>query len=1219
MMVRWWIGNSCSSPHSSDNNLLFRPPNFSVPLASVFRILAPRHFFDGLVSVAACLLVFRAALGAEDPFAAGVRPTDPLTPAEQTRKFKLPPGFEIQLVANEPDINKPMNLAFDATGRLWVTTSIEYPWAAPTNRPARDRLMIFADFGSDGRARKITQFADGLNIPTGVYPFRTADNHWKAVVWSIPNIWLIEDTDGDGKADKQERLYGPFDHTRDTHGNQSSFRRGFDGWLYCTHGYNNDSHVTAGDGSHVDLNSGNTYRIRLDSSRVEHHTHGQVNPFGAAFDPRGNIYTSDCHSAPIYQLIAGGWYPSFGKPHDGLGYAPVLMDHAHGSTAIDGLSYYSDDLWPAEFKDNIFIGNVMTSRLNRDRLEFHGSTPKAIEQEDLLKTEDPWFRPVDTCLGPDGALYIADFYNRIIGHYEVPLTHPGRDRERGRIWRIVYRGTDGKSMLRSPGLPDGLDGLIGELASPSLPRRMLAMNEIQDRFGAAARDPVHLALARPANAYQHAHALWLAHRLGGLRRADLTEAMTSSDSLVRIHAQRVAGDLLYQAARRMLVPEDQVQGAQRAATDGLTDRDAHVQRAAAEALGHLPHQNSVRPLLNLIAKIETDDTHQIYVARKSLRDQLADHTIFSWVLGQDNWSGADVQALANVALAVKSEIAGTFLLRQLPLLRSTRRLLSSALKHAAQYAPPSELEAIALFARKEFSGQLDFQLDLFTSVEQGAGQRGVTLSESLRAWGTELCGQALSGTPDSAWYNTPLETTIDTSNPWTFQERRCADGQTATLLSSHPRGETFTGRLRSKPFTMPVRMSFYLSGHDGEPDRPPAGRNAVRLRDAATGAVLAESVPPRDDTAQKITWELAAHAGKPGIFEVIDGDSSDAWAWVAFGRFDPPVLALPSRAPGEIARRQQIAGDLAARLRLPVGPQAQAIAFGQEFDIEARASAIHAFAALARTRATTALAPLLQDSDQPLRLREAVGLALLDSEQSGARADVVAAMKSVPYRLQVSWAQTLANSTVGAMALLEAIGSGTVPPRILLERAVKDRLATGKPAEIGARISKLTQDLPPTDRERDRLISRRRDAYSAAKAKLGAGEQVFLKSCAVCHQMEGKGALVGPQLTGIGTRGLERLCEDILDPNRNVDVAFRTTVLTLKDGETVSGLFRRAEGELLVLADAAGKEFTVPTKDVRERTQTESSLMPDNFGDAITPEDFNALLAFLQAQHGEAK
>src|SRR5438128_10053449 len=147
-----------------------------------------------------------------------------------------------------------------------------------------------------------------------------------------------------------------------------------------------------------------------------------------------------------------------------------MMTHSHGSTAIDGMLYYADDLWPAEYRDNTFIGNVMTSRINRDRIEFHGSSPRAIEMPDFMSTTDPWFRPVDNQLGPDGALYIADFYNRIIGHYEVPLTHPGRDRERGRIWRVVYKGElaaglapgsfDPKTHLRPTALSSDLDGLV---------------------------------------------------------------------------------------------------------------------------------------------------------------------------------------------------------------------------------------------------------------------------------------------------------------------------------------------------------------------------------------------------------------------------------------------------------------------------------------------------------------------------------------------------------------------------------------------------------------------------------------------------------------------------------------------------------------------------------------------------------------------------------------
>ena len=237
-----------------------------------------------------------AAVAAEDPFAAGVRPTEPVSAEEQRKTFQVPEGFEVQLVAAEPDINKPFNLAFDGRGRLWVTTSIEYPFAAPTNRVGRDRVVIFSDFGADGRARKVTQFADELNIPIGIYPLTGIPRKLvlggedmkpfedACLVWSIPNIWLMEDADGDGKAERRTAWYGPFDFTRDTHGNQASFRRGFDGWLYATHGFNNDSHVKGRDGNEVHLNSGNTYRMRLDGSRIEHHTWGQVNPFGMTLD-----------------------------------------------------------------------------------------------------------------------------------------------------------------------------------------------------------------------------------------------------------------------------------------------------------------------------------------------------------------------------------------------------------------------------------------------------------------------------------------------------------------------------------------------------------------------------------------------------------------------------------------------------------------------------------------------------------------------------------------------------------------------------------------------------------------------------------------------------------------------------------------------------------------------------------------------------------------------
>lgn len=1209
--------------------------------------------------LAASLVTGHPSLAAspDDELALGVRTTPPLTPAEQAAKFKLPPGFEIQLVATEPDINKPFNLAFDATGRLWVTTSIEYPYAAPTNRVGRDRLMIFEDFGPDGRARKVTQFADGLNIPIGVYPFRSArspgfsrnetspaeprvlppeggttNETWKAIVWSIPNIWLFEDTDGDGKADKREVLYGPFDYTRDTHGNQASFRRGFDGWLYATHGYNNDSHVTARDGSHVDLNSGNTYRMRLDGSRIEQHTHGQVNPYGLAWDARGNLYSSDCHSAPIYQLLAGGWYPSFGKPHDGLGYAPVMLEHAHGSTAIDGAFYYNDDLWPAEYQDTFMIGNVMTSRLNRDKITFIGSTPKATEQPDFLTTTDPWFRPVDNILGPDGALYIADFYNRIIGHYEVPLVHPGRDRERGRIWRVVYKGEDGKPKLRSPALAQDLDGLVGELGSANLTRRLLAMNEIRDRWenwgkvvDAVFRrvgEKFKATLSKERYDAFRISALWLDHWGDNLIPDVLQSAASDSNPLLRIHVQRILADLPTEgfAKNRQFwhghLPDTNAPFFglenvwQKLTLTGLNDPDALVRRCAAEALGNWPAFDHLRPLLDAIAKADSADTHLVYVLRKSLRDHLNVSAIFDQVLAKADWSASDLKALTDVTVAVQTPQAATFLLRQLSSLPETGSpSLKDTLRHAARFAPEGELSKLVEFMRSRFAERTDFQLALFRSVDQGLQQRGLAVPAVVRSWGADLVTKLLAASAGSSWANTPVDA-APTENPWDFQERRRADGKTLRVLSSIPKGEDLTGSLRSPTFAAGPTLSFWLCGHDGFPDKPAQKLNGARLRDAKTGGVLLETAPPRNDTAQRIAWNTAPYQGQQVYLEVTDGDTGDAYAWLAFGDIEGGP-ALPDVSPRAQAERATGAADLAARLGLhEVAPQLKALALGSG-DLDGRAAAAKGLAGLNAADAVAALAPLLDDGTQPLSVRERFGTTLAEMNSLAGREPVLAALKRVPYRVQQRWAAILCASRDGADAFLKAVERGDASPRILQMASARGRIQRANPPDWQARFEKLTKDLQPMDEARGNLIAARMRGFDPATASATDGQRVFQQNCNACHQIDGVGGLVGPQLTGIGNRGVERLCEDILDPNRNVDVAFRQTLLTTKDGELFAGLFRREEGDLIVMADPTGREYTVKKSDVAERKESELSLMPDSFGENITATDFNHLLAFL--------
>ena len=137
---------------------------------------------------------------AGDAWDATVRGTEARTPDQERTGFHLPPGFEIQLVASEPAIGKPLNLAFDAKGRLWVTTTREYPFPVKGDAKGRDNIVVLGDFGEDGHARSTTVFADGLNIPIGLYPYKNG-----VIAHSIPDISFFEDSDGDGKADKRTK------------------------------------------------------------------------------------------------------------------------------------------------------------------------------------------------------------------------------------------------------------------------------------------------------------------------------------------------------------------------------------------------------------------------------------------------------------------------------------------------------------------------------------------------------------------------------------------------------------------------------------------------------------------------------------------------------------------------------------------------------------------------------------------------------------------------------------------------------------------------------------------------------------------------------------------------------------------------------------------------------------------------------------------------------
>ncbi len=1154
------------------------------------------------------ILIFALALvcaraGAENPFSDIVRKTEAQTPEQEKKSFHLPPGFQIDLVAAEPAIGKPINMAFDEKGRLWVSQSREYPFPAPAGKPARDTIRILSNFAPDGRAGKITTFATNLNIPIGLYPYKDG-----ALAYSIPYIYHLRDTNGDDHADTKEIFLGRFGFEKDTHGMTSSFRRGYDGWLYANHGFHNDSTLTAKDGSTITMNSGNTYRVKIDGSHVEQFVWGRVNPFGLMFDPLGNLYSSDCETLPIYQLLRGGYYPSFGKPNDGLGFAPAMMDHKHGSTAIAGVVYYAATNFPSTFRDNIFVGNVMTCRIDRDSLVDHGSTRIAIEKPDFLSTDDPWFRPVDLELGPDGAIYVADFYNRIIGHYEVSLDHPGRDRERGRIWRITYRGTNAPTPLPQPKdfnlAKASAAKLIEELGNPNITIRMLAMNELTDRIGPAAVKPVTKMMRnKKARIFQKIQGLWVLYRLGALDPEILSAAATDPSPAIRAHAMKVFSETKeWTPAQHTLVVQ------------GLHDPDALVERDAADALGQHPQFENIRPLLDARHQAPEDDTHLIYVVRMALRNQLRAPENFDHLPLAD-WSAQDDQAVADVCLALPSAGSARFLLQHIHKYPEGRELTVDYLRHATRYLPEAEMGVLADFVRMKFADDLDLQLALFKSVQEGMAQRGAAINQNVRNWGADIAVRLAATTTEKSqpWYNSPVEGMADTANPWCVQQRGSSDGDiTSRFLSTLPAGERLTGILRSKSFEIPSKLSFYMAGHRGNPDKPAHKKNKIRLVAADTREILAESFPPRHDVAQPFSWDLHASAGRQGYIEIIDGDNNGAYAWLAVGRFNPEVVEMPLADPRLVNEKEQAIADIAKSLKIKaLAPQLAQWVANKGLNADVRVTSAQALMDMRSRTHIDLLAQVCRDTSETRQLREKMAQALADANSPETREALTEALRVAPEQMQARLAIALASNPEGAEALLQLAESAKASPRILLEPLVKERIAAVKPADFKKREEKLTKGLSPLNEQVQKTIDARRVGFNPARANAALGAQVFAKTCTVCHSMDNLGGVVGPHLDGVGNRGLERLLEDVLDPSRNVDPAFRASTITLKNGDAFTGLLRREEGEVTVFVDAAGKEISVPKKDIESRLESSLSLMPDNFADLIPLEDFNNLMAFL--------
>ncbi len=1155
---------------------------------------------------------------APEVYGQGVRETDARTPEEEKAGFHLPDGFEAQLFAAEPQIAKPLNMAWDTRGRLWITNTIEYPYPAKPGTEPRDSIKILEDTDGDGRADKVTTFADKLNIPMGLLP--TAGG---VICFNIPDIIFLRDNDGDDKADERIKILGPFDTTRDTHGMVNGLRRGPDGWIYACHGFNNQSNVTAKDGSNVKLISGNTLRFRDDGSRVEQWTMGQVNPFGLAADDWGNLFSADCHSKPITALLRGGCYPSFGRPHDGLGFAPSMMDHLHGSTAICGLIYYQAEQFPKAFQKRFFSGNVMTSRINCNAIERNGATVTARELPDFMTSDDPWFRPVDIQLGPDGAMYVADFYNKIIGHYEVPLEHPGRDRESGRIWRIVYRGKDGshvpqsltdyQKLVADAATLSPVD--LAELGSTNLTRRELAIERArQAKLHVRKTDMARQMLVdEKAPELVRLSCLAILWSRNELRNSDLISVLTNGTPRLQVEALRAASQPMHSNASDLTV----------AIKKALRSPEPQVTLAAVESLGRCGGSGDVRELLGIAKNHAAKDPTLRQAARIAVRSLMRVEEelmtiIGSWKFGNENAPATRMtlriddplaSEMASILPGLDSSLASEALLHFVDNNSdATPELVQAAIAGAAKHMTPAMTEAIVRMVKK-ING--DNPVTLAKSLESicvALAAQNASYPEKIKEFAVEVSQSLRTKFEASMANQEALADWRDASgSEWNTESRKTTAGQSITVISSLTRGEAYVGTLVSSPFVCPSEFRFMLCGHNGNPSEEDHKKNFVRLVDAESGAVMHTAFPPRSDIAKEVNWVTKEQAGRSVRIEIVDGDNGSAYAWLAVGRFS--MLGLNPSNAGELLA--SVYPLLRRRIASEVTTNFEALASSAALSPRMRAQLTSALAEATQQPLTQALV------DQALDINQAalVSKDILAADPNVRNDSVLQLARqlslAVTTRQQATFAARLLRSAPGCAALVQLIDQGKLSLAAL--RGRETILPEGCSDDVRDRLKALMQQASELPDQNTAALGARIAKLNLQEASADQGKLLFEKNCAVCHQLAGKGTLVGPQLDGVGKRGVERLGEDILDPSRNVDTAFRMSTLLLEGDRVVTGLVReQADGSLQVVGQD-GKATTIAANTVERRRDSSKSLMPENFAEVLGDAELSALLKYMIA------
>jgi putative membrane-bound dehydrogenase-like protein len=1013
-------------------------------------------------------------------------------------------------------LSNPTNIDVDSRGRVWVTEGLNYRLTRRGNQrfhriEEADRIKILEDTDGDGKADKVKVFADHIfPVPMGIAVEErfSKDGSYRGCrvfIGNSPDLLVLEDLDGDDKADKRYPLLTGFGGVDSDHGVHGMVL-GFDGKLYFTHGDGccsvqhdhserpQNFDVVDRSGRHVWTDQlANTLRVNRDGTDFEIICDRQRNNYETCVNSFGNVFTSDNdddgnRGCRVIWAMDGGHYGyrTPGSPrHWGEevpGNVPKIVGTGNGSPC--GIMVYEGELLPPEYRGGVFEVDAGTRQVNFFPITRKGAAFRT-DYKVLLGSDDPWFRPVDACSAPDGSVFVADWYDAGVGG------HAFSDQTTGRIYRVAPRGHRASEPAPDFATPDGL---IAGLRSPNIAtadvaRRLLIERgtepNIVARVGEQAvhgKDPI-----------RRARALWAWRAIQGdaIAMAALTEMVHQGDPRIREMAVRMLG--------------------RDCAENG------HVTYADPKARPTPPATKHLDLLAKMVDDPDAGVRRELILAFRNLpTDKVGDalRTLAASWDGQDRWY------LEALGLALEKR-EGSYLSRL-------------------------------------FDGSLYGDLDLERSGKDGK----VALPPYFPVDRNEAYLPA--GTPDLP----------------------------ATALSKS------------------LGLAWRLHCREALPMLERVGPlRATELQQAVEDILDQMTDPIAAEVVATMVMRVEDPLRRNELYAMLARRLAGVWGEA---RTRPRVARLISDAMNDPGTRLQGIAMAAATRDGRYRGILEGFAQDAKLPVEARVAAVEAIGAFAITpnRVPEQLVAATRGKPNSDPVAEAAVRAMAQhSGTTGRLADILTA-RDYPLGLRREALRGLAGLQDGGSRVLELAKAGKLPEDLKGDATtmlyaspvpgVRDEAAKVLP------LPKLAggRDLPPIGE----LIRRRGDPSQGRQVFFRAGDN----SCAGCHRVQGRGRWVGPDLSTIGVKyGKDELIRSILSPSAAIGYNFRSVIVATSDGRVVTGLPVEDTADRLVVKTAAGERVTIPTGSIEERRISDVSLMPDGLAQAMTVPELVSLIGYL--------